>query len=170
MLRNQTQYAIWDLDNCLSDDRSRIKLIDWANPDMTERYADYHAACAHDPARNLDVFHAITQLARPIFFTARPEAVRTDTTRWVRCELDIHQPLILMRRDDDRRPSSQVKCEMLAQYKFALHQRNPFSQDACFAAFDDREDIVDMYRQCGLNAALLSIHSVCAYVAPKASQ
>ena len=168
MKRNQMQYAIWDLDNCLSDDRSRIKLIDWANPDMTARYAAYHAACVNDPARNVEVFLAITQLARPIFFTGRPESVRTDTSRWVRCELDIQQPLILMRRNDDHRPSVQVKSEMLAQYKFVLHQRNPYSQDACYAAFDDREDIVDMYRQCGLDAALLSIHSVCAYNAPKA--
>lgn len=164
------QYVIWDLDNCLSDDRARIKLIEWADPDPTGRYAAYHAACAQDPARHLDVFYALSQLARPVFFTGRPEAVRSDTAQWVRCELSVKHPTLLMRRNNDSRPSVNVKHEMLMQYMHYISRLKPLVREECFAAFDDREEIVDMYRQCGLHAGLLSIHSDCAYAAPKAPE
>lgn len=163
-------YAIWDLDNCLADDRARIKLINWGAADPTERYRDYHAACAEDPARNTDTFHTVTQFARPVFFTGRPEAVRGETAGWVRGELSVRQPPLLMRRPGDSRPSVLVKQEMVLLYMRYLAGEAPRAQGLCWGAFDDRPEIVEMYRRCGLNAALLSIHSVCAYTAPKAAK
>ena len=166
MIRSQSQFAIWDLDNCLSDDRGRIRLIDWSqdNPDL--RYNPYHAGCANDRCHNLDVFTTISQLARPVFFTSRPEAVRAETTRWIRCELDLQQPIIIMRPEKDHTPSLALKTEMLAQYIDTMLKSSNGMQP-CFAAFDDREDIVDMYRWHGIDAAILNIHSVCAYTPPK---
>lgn len=167
MLRNQEQITIWDLDNCLSDDRARIRLIDWESTNMYTRYLKYHDACAQDPLRNEDVFHAVTQLGRPVFFTGRPESVRALTLQWIRCELDVQQPLVMMRPNDCHAPSVVVKETMLKAY--AAHMIEKFGKlPPCAGAFDDRGDIVDMYRSYGVPAALLSIHSVCAYTAPKA--
>ena len=165
MFRNQDQFAIWDLDNCLADDRARIRLIDWTKTDPTERYAAYHAAGALDPVRNENVFHAISQLARPVFFTGRPEAVRTAATRWIRCELDVEAPLVLMRPDGCTCSAVELKRAMISCYAVQMHEQR--NVQACYAAFDDREDIVDMYRSFGIPAALLSIHSVSAYIEPK---
>ena len=166
MKRNQTQYAVWDLDNCLSDDRDRIKLIDWAQEAPDARYAAYHTLCANDVVGNLNIFQAIGQAARPVFFTARPESVRLETTRWVRLELDIEQPIIFMRPNGDARPSTKLKREMLR-----VHNNHVISQygapQLCYAAFDDREEVVDMYRSFQIDAMLLSIHNHCAYTAPR---
>lgn len=167
MKRNQHQFTIWDLDNCLSDDAARLRLINWAAPEPEARYAPYHAHCGTDPVGNLNVFHAVSQLGRPVFFTARPERYRLPTTAWVRCELDIEQPVILMRANGDHRCSVDVKRDMLRQYA-AMVTPDRGHPSLCAGAFDDREDIVDMYRDAGVNAALLSIHRACAMTRPTA--
>jgi hypothetical protein len=34
------------------------------------------------------------------------------------------------------------------------------------AAYDDRPDVVEMYKQHGINGQLMSVHDVCAYTNP----
>ena len=71
------KYVIFDLDNCLADDRARIPLINWNENHPDKRYAEYHSDVSNDPVGNYDTFiHWINGLSiRPIFMTARPHSV-----------------------------------------------------------------------------------------------
>lgn len=77
--------AIFDIDNCISDDRDRLKLIDMSLTG-NERYAAYHAAHAEDRpdelALNKLVSHAL-QGHRIVFITGRPEEHRNSTMAWL---------------------------------------------------------------------------------------
>ncbi len=148
--------TIFDLDNCLSDDSRRIELIQWDRP-IPERYALYHAACGLDKPGNLDVF---LEAENPVFLTARPVSSRGVTLSWIDHNLGLRAPVLLMRNDNDARPSVEVKAAQL-EVLFAEYGVTDVA-----AAFDDREDIVAMYRSKGVPAAVLSIHAQCAYTPP----
>jgi hypothetical protein len=154
--------VIWDLDNCLSDDAERSALIDW-RLEGAARWGAYHAACGNDAPGNLRLFrllhnnlsHLAPTPAVPVFFTARPESVREPTEAWLRKQLAVRlQPWhLLMRADGDERSSTEIKREMLDRIGWT--QRSGV-QVVC--AFDDRPEVVAMYRAEGLQASILAIH------------
>lgn len=159
-----TKYVIFDLDNCLADDEHRIPLIDWSQSDPEKRYAAYHAACGVDAKRNGSTLEShMRDGSIPVFFTGRPESVRGITNDWIKRELllllgdyELH-----MRPNGDRRPSVDVKRDMLDKFSVLVA---PISD--IVAAYDDRSDIVDMYRSRGISAYQMTIHSTCAYTPP----
>ena len=161
--RNQ-KFAVWDLDNCLANDEARLALIKWDQTHPDARYDAYHAAAHKDPVGNRNTFEAINQMARPLFLTSRPEKYRVQTALWLKNNFDLDDAVIFMRPDDDTRSSVDLKRAMLG-YGMAAMLRF-YGARTCIAAFDDREDIVDMYRQAGLSAAVLRIHDVCAMTPP----
>lgn len=154
--------AIWDLDNCLADDRWRIEFIDWAQTNPDKRYDKYHMLCGQDAPGNVSLFAAVSAQATPVFCTARPECVRGTTVRWLRNNLPQHHAsyasLLLMRATGDHLPSVRLKHYMLTTLRAQGH--------TIAAAFDDREDVVRMYREHGVAAARLWIHDVCAMTPP----
>lgn len=159
-------YAIFDLDNCLSDDRARIPLIRWgeANPDL--RYAEYHAGCGDDPIGNWAKFAAVTEARglRPVFMTARPADVQQQTLLWIEERLGVERPILLMRNCGDRRRSVDVKQEQLSWLRHWDIDINAVS-----IAYDDHPDIVQMYRDNGIHAEQLRIHDLDAYNPPSLS-
>lgn len=160
------KYVIFDLDNCLSDDRARIPLIDWTQNDPGKRYAAYHSNVGEDPVGNYDLFCAATKDCTPIFLTARPHTVgkidvQAETLRWIENNLGYEHPILLMRNEGDHRPSVDLKCMQLNY----LSDWNVTLQDvAC--AYDDREDVVAMYANAGILAEVLAIHSIDACLPP----
>ena len=157
------KYAIWDLDNCLADDAHRIPLIAWAHDDPGRRYAAYHALCHEDEPGNLAVFRAFASLdIRPIFMTGRPLVVEAQTRDWIARHLGVEDYILIMRNNHDHRPSVAVKREMvewLWHYDVDIH--------SIVAAFDDRRDIVEMYRwEWFIDSSQLAIHDACAYTNP----
>jgi hypothetical protein len=156
------RYRIWDIDNCLSDDRPRIKLIDWT-PGLNgdQRYGAYHEACRNDEPGNEDTFWRICLSSTPVFFTARPEPVRVQTERWLLRQLGVRHPLILMRQVAEFVPSVALKQQMLDRFRRELG-----AGDRIEHAYDDREDICEMYRRNGIPATVLKIHDECAYTNP----
>jgi hypothetical protein len=156
------RYAIFDLDNCLSNDLPRIPLIDWSQEDSDKRYAAYHDKCGEDDAGNLSVYRRVTATHTPVFLTARPAAVALQTRAWISRWLGVSNPILMMRNTGDRRPSVDVKRWQLDQltshYNVALEDIK--------VAYDDRQDIVDMYNGFGIIGMLMSIHDVCAYKKP----
>lgn len=159
------KYVIWDLDNCLSNDEWRLSKIDWTKKNPDERYAAYHAAGAEDKPGNTNVFHRLhanhADTCRPIFFTARPVSVRDQTEAWIKRELGVTEFVLVMRNNGDHRSSVGLKCSMLAY----LPEYNVNFADV-IAAYDDREDIVQMYNKCGMKAQVLAIHDKCAMTPP----
>ena len=160
------KYVIFDLDNCLADDRARIRLIKWDEKNPDKRYAEYHANVSDDPVGNLDELELTMLISTPIFLTARPclvgsVDVRSQTLRWIQEKLGVSKPILLMRGINDHRSSVDVKRSMLAElanYDIKLKD--------IVHAYDDRRDIVAMYCEYGINATVLNIHDVCAYKPP----
>lgn len=162
---NKTRYVIFDLDNCLSDDRERMKLIDWDAPNPTLKYHEYHQCCGEDKPGNLAVYrHWINDKGfSPIFMTARPETVRRQTERWMAENvLNVGEaPLLLMRSELDHSKSVDVKRKQLQE----LASLSIACEDIVIA-FDDRPDIIEMYAVHGISGRTLKIHDVCAYNRP----
>lgn len=174
------KYTIWDLDNCLSDDRPRIKLIDWNEPNPEKRYRQYHEACFTDGVDNFLAFQRVTtgkadiyvngvlrseqvhEPTLPLFLTGRPNIVRPQTLSWLATRLGIANPTLLMRNDADNRSSVDVKQDMLRDL-VVFHDIHQLDIDH---AYDDHEGIVAMYRRNGISATRLTIHDVSAYEPP----
>ena len=165
------KYVIFDLDNCLADDRARIPLIKWQESHPDKRYADYHRNVSNDPVGNLEVFESAVLCGwAPIFMTARPHTVgasdvRGQTLEWLERNLRVHNPILMMRNNGDNRPSAELKREQLTH--LSTWDVN-LTEIAC--AYDDRLDVVEMYRAKGIEAHVLAIHDVCAYRPPTAKR
>lgn len=159
----RNKIVIFDLDNCLSDDRARIPLIDWSKGNPDERYAAYHAKCGDDPAANLHVLEPHISNCMIAFFTARPETVRRETMNWIANVLHAATKAfefqLYMRSENDRRPSAIVKLDMLRMLRARADVK-------IVQAYDDREDVVAMYLAENVPADVLKIHDVCAYTNP----
>jgi hypothetical protein len=158
--------AIWDLDNCLSDDGWRIPLIDWRRPVET-RWVKYHGSCFHDVPGNHAAFNeCAAERLTPLFITGRPESVRALTMSWLYCHFDIRSPMLLMRASGDHRESVDVKLELLTD---ALQRMSGRHGARIVRAYDDKPDIVQMYRDVfDIDARVLRIHELDAYAAPPA--
>ena len=149
-------FILLDIDNCIADDSWRIQHIRWDEPDQSKRYHKYHQLSPWDKVHNKELFER--QKRHIVIMTSRPYAYEHMTRFW------LHQAgclvaIIKMRRNDDHRPSLEVKEEQLNELG-RVH--NIFPKDI-HCAHDDREDIIDMYRKNGIDAERVCIHDVCAY-------
>lgn len=134
-----------DIDNCISDDSWRIQLINTneSNPDL--RYHAYHSSALCDEPANL---HVLTGPA--IALTAMPRKYARIRLCWLR----EHAPAVrkVLFRPDGNHESS-VVFKQRALMWLRAQSINPE------IAYDDREDIVEMYRRNGIKAEVLKIHS-----------
>lgn len=159
---NGSKYAIFDLDNCISDDRKRIPLIDWTLKGE-RRWDRYHSACGSDPAANTGLVAAQRAVgAQIVIFTARPRWAEARTRCWLAQHIgeSPSSDRLWMRRDGDERSSLEIKREMLVHFL----ARQPSAN--IVAAYDDREDIVEMYRSYGINSSVLRIHDLDGHPPP----
>jgi len=158
--RNMTDNVVmFDLDGCVSNDiwrRGRIP----EGASKFEDYQHYHDGCGDDPLME----HGARLLEKHIvdgdfitFTTARPFNVAEKTAKWVSNHFKIapvQDFMILMRKDNDGRSAVDIKRE------FVNHMR-AFERETgkkVIAAYDDRLDIINMYRELGLNAAIVNEH------------
>lgn len=155
-----TPHIIVDLDNCIANDSWRIPKINWQKANPMDRYHDYHSLSAWDELGNTDIFEAHPG-ARIIVFTARPVLYAAITQEWLK-RRGVNYDHLVMRNNNDHRPSIDLKRTMLSW----LPQIYGVGLDEIVAAYDDRQDVVDMYRSHGITAHRREIHNVCAYTAP----
>lgn len=144
-----------DLDNCIADDQHRIPLIDWSEPNNFKRYDYYHMALPLDEVGNQDLF--LGRSERIAICTARPEAYRAMTAFWLR-KHGVFWSKIVMRGNNDPRPSHEVK---RTQLLLLLAQGLKLEQIVC--AYDDRQQVLDVYREYGIPVEHRWIHNVSAY-------
>lgn len=155
---------IFDLDGTLCDISHRLHYINeeaWAATGLTANPApmpfkkdwdSFYAACVGDKPIE-PICQLVQDLARTapiVFVSGRSDAVRKQTERWIwQHAQNMTAPLhLFMRRDGDHRPDHVVKGEFLDQILAAGWQP--------IMAFDDRKQVVDMWRARGI---------VCAQVA-----
>jgi len=153
-------FRIIDLDNTISDDSWRIPRINWKKENMMERYHNYHTSCLFDEFKNK---HVIETESKLIVFTARPVLYREQTAMWLNRN-KINWRNIYMRPNNDHTHSIDLKEGMLLQM-FSDFNIGP---DSIEQAFDDRQDVIEMFVGYGIPATLTKIHDVCAYTKPVA--
>lgn len=138
---------IFDLDGTLADIQHRIHFIQR----KPKNYDAFHYACVNDRP-----ILAIIEICRDLWVkgnriiicSGRSDMVEAQTRSW----LDHHEVMfdkLLMRKDKDYRQDCIIKKEMLD--KLREEGYNPV------VAFDDRQQVVDMWRENGL---------ICCQVAP----
>lgn len=154
------KYTIFDLDNCISNDGWRIKHINWTFDDPAARYHNYHLLAPFDRPGNEDLWKH-TLKGRPVIFTARPEFYGIATNEWLGRQ-GMEDALIFMRPNDDHSHSTELKRRQLISF-FMLTDARP---EDVLAAYDDREDVVEMYKEHDLNGQVARIHDICAYTNP----
>lgn len=147
-----TKYTIWDIDNCLADDKWRAHLIDW-DKEGNERYAIYNEQMLGDKLHHGAEFEFMSRFTTPVFFTGRCEAYKQKTLMWIKRHLGLDAPYMFMRANDDQSTPAALKYKMLMQCQRDVGAGN------IIAAFDDIPAIIDMYRANGIAACLLQINS-----------
>jgi hypothetical protein len=152
--------TILDLDNCISDDAWRIPTIDWEQQDLDVRYLQYHALSAFDAVGNRELFAGLEPLSC-LILTARPIHLFLQTVEWLR-RAEVPVLGLMMRPSGDHTPSAKMKLSMLS---VAMDQLKIGIEDIG-AAYDDRQDIVDMYRSLGIPAERRFIHTLEAHLPP----
>lgn len=145
---------IVDLDNTIAHDAHRIPYIEW-DKSGHDRYHLYHMLAPYDDFCNRQL------CADPgisiVVFTARPEMYRVPTEYWLN-KHNIRWKILMMRNNDDHRHSVDIKRDMLAKLLSV-----GVNKAAIANAYDDREDVVAMYKEQGLKASLVKCHNQSAF-------
>lgn len=150
------RYRLIDIDNCIADDSWRIPFIDWSTENMEKRYRAYHQLSAFDPPIcNREILSPNPD--DNIFITARPNFYRPLTMQWLR-RRRVEPRALLMRPNDYNGSPSECKRELLMRVRVPLAMIR--------VAFDDRQDILDMYAEYGILTRRVFIHDVCAMTQP----
>jgi len=131
-----------DLDGTVADLSHRLHFISGE----TKNWDGFFAAC---PADSLiqDVANTVRTLSDAgcsiIYVTGRSDAIRAQTAQWIADNFLPDGP-IYMRKAGDHRHDNIVKSELLD------HLLDSVRRDDILGAFEDRKQVVDMYRQRGL--------------------
>jgi hypothetical protein len=156
--------VIFDLDGCTADDEWRKACIDKSNPNIDAMYKNYHDRCEQDDV--LAPAKAIINACRAdghkiCFFTGRPIEYKDATMRWLKKQFGFTESegyLLCMREANDHRSSVEVKSDMVGMIQ------NSFPTSHIIGAYDDREDIVEMYRaKHGLISVIMNAAGIVAY-------
>lgn len=167
-----SRLIICDIDNCIADDAWRIPFIDWDKGDPDARYHVYHTlgiGDAPDAAAWLTQERNTAQAEHVHFFTARAVRYSKLTHWWLEDATGMRRGkdyTLHMRNNGDHRSSVEVKRNMLS-HLFGCTDAMPGD---IAAAYDDREDVVAMYRECNIPAHVRAVHNKCAWTDPRSVQ
>lgn len=130
---------ILDLDGCIADDRHRHHLI---NRDAGDKAWDiYHEACYADSLINAGCIKLCQALEIiPTIVTGRPYSVRSKTMTWLWDVAGLSEYALLMRSDADTSSAPDLKRKLITG----------LSSPDIICAFDDRPDVLAMYREYGI--------------------
>ena len=138
-----TRVRIVDLDSTISDDLWRQWMIDPSQPDGDAKYHTYHLHCDRDRVMNRHIVD--DSPVAVIFLTARPEYLRQKTQEWL-SDHGFEYVALVMRANNDHTPSPEMKKNALAQIRRLFEVER---------AYDDRKDVVQMFRENGVEAILV---------------
>lgn len=161
--------VVFDIDGCISDDRWRRARIP-ADANQPLQFDFYHAGCGDDPPLEVGSQVLTGHIANGDFIafcTARPFKVAELTAGWIERHFSIEPTkdfIILMRKDDDARSAVEVKTEFLSYINKYVEQTGK----NLVMAYDDRQDIIDMYRENGVEVALLNEYGLVQENRPQA--
>jgi hypothetical protein len=142
-----TAYAIFDIDGCVSDDRHRRHLLP-VNGTCQDDFEPYHEQCSEDPVMNAGYVQEHERLGHKIvFLTSRPVKYRAATKEWLAKHFG-KEWLLGMRPIANQLASPQVKEFLIESTEIEAGQVD--------MAYDDRQDVLDMYSDHGIPTTLLT--------------
>lgn len=149
--------AVFNIDGCISDDRWRRSRV----PEGASQPADftaYHDAAENDPPLAYGAAILANHIANGdfiVFATGRDMTRDQSTSNWLVKHFNIKPDedfIILMRAANDHRAVVDVKAGFVQYLKsFAIEKGK-----TVVAAYDNRRDVVDMYRALGFEATILN--------------
>jgi hypothetical protein len=135
---------IVDLDNTISNDHWRNWLVDPSQEKPLDIYHNYHIHCKYDEVMNR---YIVDESPCPVvFLTARPEYLRAETKHWLQNNHLKYSGLI-MREANNHEHSVDLK-------RKAIWRLNNYGVKI-EKAYDDRTDIIQMYRDIGVRGVLV---------------
>ena len=137
---------LFDIDGTLTDTSKRLHYISGETKD----WAAFYANAAHDTPiwETITIARALHNAGQRIFMsTGRPESTRGLTMAWM-SKYRVPVEVLYMRTDNDHREDYVVKSELLDQ--IILHNPPSVLYNSIGGAFEDRQQVVDMYRSRGL--------------------
>lgn len=154
---------ILDLDNTIADDSWRMNRIDWDNPCKVKRFSRYHRSSIFDKHANSHLWEDYEDGV--IIATARPESFSGVTQLWLE-RIGLWEKVLFcfFRPNDCFISSPELKSGFLDDLETAF---NIDVGSAIHCAYDDRKDVIDMYRKRGVEAKQVQVHNVTSIGARK---
>lgn len=141
------KYTILDLDNCISDDLHRRNSLTNERFSPANRWNAYHIQCCLDKF----VWGIRTPIPENIIiFTGRPILYGTLTKYWL-LKNKLPTDNVYMRPIGNFMPSPELKEYFL---NIVLQDKNVEIK----MAYDDRQDVLNMYNKCGIQTTLKRIN------------
>jgi hypothetical protein len=150
--------AIFNLDGCVSDDRWRRAYVP-SDPKTQADFGAYYQRADMDStlvAGSAILANHIANGDFIVFATGRPNALADKSCQWISANFGI-QPskdfIVLLRGDGDDRSAADLKKDFLdfLKNKFCVERSLTI-----VAAYDNRRDVVQMYRDAGIDATILN--------------
>jgi predicted kinase len=136
--------VLCDIDGTIADLSHRLHYVNGERRDWDAFFAE-----VGDDDFRRDVWERVVSDARAhdariIFLSGRSDVARDDTETWLwqHCGGDIDIPIVLMRREFDRRPDTEVKRDIF-EWNFGGYN--------IVRVYDDRPRLVRMWREMGLD-------------------
>jgi hypothetical protein len=131
-----------DIDNTVSIVGERLKYILQKPKDWDSFYNNCDEDEPNEPI--IKIIHGLINLPlinyQYFYITGRPERVRQKTLKWLnKYNLYCDTENLFMRKDHDYRPDYILKKEIIEPFK-----------DKILMAFEDRDQVVQMYRELGI--------------------
>lgn len=146
------KYIILDLDNCISEDEWRLKYIDHEQKSSMGKHHAYNMLAGWDKCRNQIIFRPFNK-RKIIIFTSRPMLYKPITDEWLRRNA-INPMAKFIRPPGDVCGSVDLKYNFLR----VLRNEHHVSNRDIVCAYDDKIEVINMYKNEGVNARLVAIH------------
>jgi hypothetical protein len=148
LLREKRLVVICDIDNTVLDITHRFHLLDGENTNWEEFLSVDNVRKDKPMWNTIDVISCLATRYPIIFLTGRNEGTRGITEEQIasmwRCQPLLNGYELYMREDGDYRKDTEIKKEMYEKYIEPNYD--------VLAAFDDKPDIVELWRDLGLTA------------------
>ena len=144
-------YIILSLDNTISDDSWRVPMIDWTEQDAMARNNEYHLLSAFDVAGNEWLWQSNDH--KIVVLTSRPKFYAPITLQWLK-NIDVEPACLIMRENNDYSSGPDLKHKQLN----AFYKRMEAGPEDIVGAYDDCQEVVEMYCSEGLQGHVIAIH------------
>jgi FMN phosphatase YigB (HAD superfamily) len=156
------KYIIFDIDGTLADNSHRQHYLDGREKDWDGFFSQMHLDCIVEAVRVVHDSLTSTDAKRPIYWppkwkvvyvTGRYERYRKATATWLNRNLGYSgaPDALFMRADGDSRPDWIIKKEIM--YREFGGPAN------VLMAFDDRKQVIDMWRHHGITVFDVAGHT-----------